>query len=242
MSIFPEAVEFHIPGIPVVVLMLAVTWTILIVTAVISRLKLKPVPKGINSAFELMFGYIFGMADSAIGPKAKNFYPLFLGIFLFVLTGNLVGLIPGFSAPTANLSVTLGLALITFIFYQYQGIKEHGIGYVKHFWGPKLPWYLTPINFLLLIIEIISHFARIISLSLRLFINIFSKELLLGILASLFVTFFASPDVVSKLLSGAVLILRPFILLLGFLVSVVQAFVFTILAIVYVSMAVSESH
>jgi F-type H+-transporting ATPase subunit a len=242
MSIFPEAIEYHIPGIPVVVLMLAVTWTILIVTAVISRLQLKPVPKGINSAFELLFGYIFGMADSAIGPKAKNYYPLFLGIFLFVLLGNLIGLVPGFTSPTSNLNVTLGLALITFIFYQYQGIKEHGLGYVKHFWGPKLPWYLTPINLLLLIIEIISHFARIISLSLRLFINIFSKELLLGILASLFVSFFATPGAVSKLLAGAVFILRPLILLLGFLVSIVQAFVFTILAVVYVAMAVSDSH
>ncbi|MCB4791656.1 MAG: F0F1 ATP synthase subunit A [Elusimicrobia bacterium] len=242
MAIFPEAVEYHIPGIPSIALMLIVTWAIIIISALVIRMNLRPVPRGINTAFELLFNYIYGMADSAIGEKAKNFYPLFLGIFLFVLTGNLLGLIPGFSSPTANLSITLGLAIITFLFYQFQGIKEHGFGYIRHFLGPKLPWYLIPINIMILIIEIISHFARIISLSLRLFINIFSKELLLGILASLFLTFLVGPGFFSKLLSGAVFILRPFILLLGVLVSIVQAFVFTILAIVYVAMAVNESH
>jgi F-type H+-transporting ATPase subunit a len=163
-------------------------------------------------------------------------------MFMFVLTANFVGLIPGFQSPTANINVTLGLAVITFVFYHALGIKEHGFSYIKKFMGPKLPWYLTPINALMLVIEIISHFARVISLSLRLFINIFAKESLLAVLAFLLVTFVAGPTLIDKSLTLGVVILRPLIILLGVLVSFVQAFIFSALSIVYVAGAVNENH
>jgi F-type H+-transporting ATPase subunit a len=94
----------------------------------------------------------------------------------------------------------------------------------------------------MLVIELVSHTARIISLSLRLFINIFAKEVLLGILASLLVGFFLGPTLVDKGLSLTILFLRPIIILLGVLVSLVQAFIFVALSVVYIAGAISESH
>lgn len=242
MSIAPEAVEFHIAGLPPSVLMMFLTWIILFVLSIAARMRMSLVPSGISGFFELLFGFIYNFADTAIGKASSRYYPLFIGIFLFVLTGNFLGLVPGFVSPTANINVTLGLALITFFYYHFQGFREHGIRYLLQFMGPKLPWYMFPINMLMLVIELVSHTARIISLSLRLFINIFAKEALLGILASLLVAFVLGPTLVDKGLSAAVLFLRPMILLLGVLVSFIQAFIFTALAIVYVAGAVAESH
>ena len=223
-------------------LMMLLTWAILIAASAVVRLRMSLVPRGISGLFELIFSFIYQFADTAIGHNAPRYYPLFMGIFLFVLTGNFLGLIPGFSSPTANINVTLGLALVTFVYYHYQGFREHGVRYLLQFLGPKLPWYLFPINALMFVIEIVSHTARVISLSLRLFINIFAKEVLLGILASLLVAFFLGPTLIDKGLSLTILFLRPLILLLGVLVSFVQAFIFAALAIVYVAGAVSEGH
>ncbi|OGS17595.1 MAG: ATP synthase F0 subunit A [Elusimicrobia bacterium RIFOXYA2_FULL_50_26] len=242
MSIVPESVEFHVPGVPPAVLMIFITWAILFSLSLFVRARLAPVPRGINVFFELIFDFIFTFADTAIGKEAHKYYPLFIGIFLFVLTGNFLGLVPGFISPTANVSVTLGLALITFVYYHAQGFREHGLKYLLQFLGPRLPWYLFPINMLMLVIELVSHTARVISLSLRLFINIFAKEVLLGILASLLVGFFLGPTLIDKGLSLTILFLRPLIILLGVLVSFVQAFIFAALAIVYVAGAVTESH
>lgn len=240
MSIVPEAVEYHIGNLPTSVLMTFLTWTILIVMSIVMRLRMSVVPKGLSGIFELVFGFVYNFADTAIGKNSYKYYPLFIGIFLFVFTGNILGLIPGFSSPTADLNVTLGLALISFIYYNLQGIREHGIKYVLHFFGPKLPWYLFPINLLMFVVEIVSHLARIVSLSLRLFCNIFAKEVLLGILAALLVGFVLGPTVVEKSLSATILFLRPLILILGLIVSFVQAFIFTALSIIYVSVAVKE--
>ncbi|HBU70050.1 MAG TPA: ATP synthase F0 subunit A [Elusimicrobia bacterium] len=242
MSIVPEAVEYHILNIPSPVLMMLLTWGIIISVSLYMRLKMSMIPRGISGFFELIFSFIFNSADSAIGPEAPRYYPLFLGVFVFVLVGNFIGLVPGFSSPTANINITLGLAIISFTYYQYQGVKKHGAKYLLHFFGPRLPWYLTPINVLMFFVEIISHFARVISLSLRLFCNIFAKEVLLGILASLFLAFFLGPTLIEKGLSVAVFFLRPLIILLGVLVSFVQAFIFAALSIIYVAGAVKEGH
>lgn len=242
MSIVPESIEYHIGGLPTPLLMMFVTWGILIVLSLVLRSRMSLVPHGISSGFELIFSFIYKFADTAIGKESHKYYPLFIGIFLFVITGNIIGLIPGLSSPTASLNITLGLALITFCYYQFHGIREHGLGYIKHFMGPKLPWYLFPINMLMFVVEIISHLARIVSLSLRLFCNIFAKEILLGILAGLLVQFVLGSTMIEKGLSISVLFLRTIIILLGTLVSFVQAYIFTALAIIYIAGAISESH
>jgi F-type H+-transporting ATPase subunit a len=142
-------------------------------------------------------------------------------VFLYIFISNLLGLVPGFFSPTANLNTTLSLALCTFGLTHYIGVKHHGMKYVKHFLGPA--WALAP---LMLIIELIGHFARVMSLSIRLFGNIFGKEKIIGILFGL---------------AGMYLAPLP-LLFLGILVSLIQALVFTLLSTIYFAGAMEEAH
>ena len=155
------------------------------------------------------------------GPEGRAFFPFIATIFLYILLCNLIGLVPGFFSPTANINTTLSLAICTFVLTHIIGIKFHGVKYIKHFFGPV--WALAP---LMLVIEIIGHLARVMSLSVRLFGNIFGKEKILGILFAL---------------AGLYLAPLP-ILFLGILVSFIQAVVFMLLSIVYFAGAMEEAH
>ena len=139
---------------------------------------------------------------------------------LFILLSNLAGLVPGLESPTANVTVPLGLALITFVYYHYHGLRANKLGYIKQFLGPV--WWLYP---LMLPIEIISHFARVLSLTVRLYANMFAGDLLTLAFFSLV------PLGIPLLFLG---------LHLG--VAVVQAYVFVLLAMIYLSLAVSHDH
>lgn len=200
------------------------------------------VPAGMQNFFELCFEGVFGLADESIGEDAPRYYPLFIGIFLYILTSNLLGLIPGLISPTSDFNTTVALALIVFVYYNLQGFRKHGIGYLKHFMGPELPWFMFPVRGLMFIIEVIGNFARPFSLALRLFCNIFSKEMLLGLLALIITQFFFGKTPIEKALTIAPLLLRPFIILLGLMLGLIQALIFLILSIAYVAGAVhSES-
>lgn len=155
------------------------------------------------------------------GPEGKAFFPFIATIFLYIFVSNLLGLIPGFFSPTANINTTLSMALCTFILTHAIGIKFHGITYIKHFFGPI--WALAPLMF---VIELIGHLARVMSLTVRLFGNIFGKEKVLGIIFAL---------------AGLYLAPLP-ILFLGILVSLIQAVVFMLLSIMYFAGAMEESH
>jgi F-type H+-transporting ATPase subunit a len=155
------------------------------------------------------------------GPEGRAFFPFIATIFLYILVSNLIGLVPGFFSPTANINTTASMAICTFILTHAIGIKFHGAKYIKHFFGPV--WALAPLMF---VIELIGHFARVMSLSVRLFGNIFGKEKVLGI-------FFA--------LAGLYLVPLP-ILFLGILVSLIQAVVFMLLSIIYFVGAMEEAH
>ncbi len=155
------------------------------------------------------------------GPEGKAFFPYIATIFLYILFSNLLGLIPGFFSPTANFNTTLSMAICTFLLTHAIGIKFHGAKYIKHFLGPA--WALAPVLF---IIELIGHFARVLSLSVRLFGNIFGKEKVLGILFGLWGLYLAPLPM----------------LFLGVLVSFIQAVVFMLLSIVYFSLAMEEAH
>jgi len=244
MSIVPESIEYNILNIPPVLLMSWLAWSILIFISVTVRFTLKVIPEKLQSLLELCFEWVFNLADDFIGPEAPRFYPLFIGLFLFILTGNLLGLVPGLISPTSKLNVTISLSLSVFIYYNFQGFRKYGIKYLAHFFGPALPWYLTPVRGLIFMIEIISHFARPFSLALRLFCNIFSKEILLGLLALLMVKFFMGHDIVEKCLSIAPFLLRPIIIILGLIIGFIQALIFMVLSIAYVAGAVKteEEH
>ncbi|MEM4408456.1 MAG: F0F1 ATP synthase subunit A [Candidatus Caldarchaeum sp.] len=168
----------------------------------------------IDFLLDLLAG-IFGSRD-----KAKKFFPILGTSFVFILCMNLLGLIPGFLPPSGNFNTTVACSLVIFIMYNYYGIREHGLAYAKHFLGPII--WIAP---LMIVIELISNIVRPISLSLRLFWNITGDHLVLGIFMNL--THFIVPVL---------------FLALGIFVSVLQAFVFTILSSIYIALAVAHEH
>ena len=182
---------------------------------------LQLVPGKGQNLLEMIVGGLEDFMVDITGPEGRAFFPFIATLFLYILVSNLLGLVPGFFSPTANLNTTLSLALCTFLLTHIIGIKFHGSKYIKHFFGPV--WALAPLMF---VIELIGHFARIMSLSIRLFGNIFGKEKVLGILFAL---------------AGFALAPLP-ILFLGILVSFIQATVFMLLSVVYFAGAMEEAH
>jgi F-type H+-transporting ATPase subunit a len=168
---------------------------------------------------EMIHEMIGGLAEQSIGHGYQRFQAFVTCVFLFIITCNLLGLIPGVAAPTMTPAVPLGVAAAVFLYYNFHGIRVQGpIGYLKHFAGPI--WW---ISWLLFPIEIISHLARMLSLTVRLWANMFAGDLVT-------LVFFSLVPVAIPVLFLA--------LHLG--VSVVQAFVFTILSMIYLGQAVSH--
>jgi len=158
--------------------------------------------------------------EGMMGDDAKRFVPLIGSTALFILFSNLMGAIPGFDSPTSNLNTTLAPAIVIVLATHIVGIKTHGRGYIKQFLGP-VPW-LIPLIFP---IEVISHLARVVSLSVRLFGNMFGDHLVLA-------TFM-----------GMVSLLVPVIFMgFGLFVALIQTFVFTLLSIIYITLALEEAH
>lgn len=199
------------------------TWFVMLVLfalAFLATRSLKTIPSGMQNFMEVVVTGVENLIDETMGHKGRTYFPLIATFALFILVSNLVALIPGFYPPTANLNTNFALALTVFGMTHIIGFKEHGIGYLKHFMGPIL--VLAPLMF---IIEIIGHLARPLSLSLRLFGNMYGHEIVLMI-------FFA---------------LVPFLLpipmmLMGVLVALIQTFVFTLLAMIYIAGALEEAH
>jgi F-type H+-transporting ATPase subunit a len=200
------------------------TWlamAILIGLSLVARFTLKKsAPTGVQNLFEVVVGGLENFVEEIMGPEGKHYLTLIGSLFLFILVCNLQGLFPGFDSPTANINTTLALALVAFTATHYIGVKRHGISYVKHFMGPM--WMLAP---LMLPIELISHFARVMSLTFRLFGNMVAKHKLLLVLALL------APYIAPVPILG-----------LGLLVAFVQAGVFTLLTMLYLSGSIEEAH
>jgi F-type H+-transporting ATPase subunit a len=173
-----------------------------------------------RDAFELAVAFVQELAESIIGHHAERYVPFFASLFVFILACNLIGLVPGFAPPTDSFNTTFGLGAVSFGVYNYFGIREHGVRYAKQFLGPVL--LLAP---LMLVVELFSHLFRPLSLAIRLYGNMFADHLVLGIFTGL--TKVAIPVAFYAL---------------GAFVSLVQAFVFTLLSIVYVALAVSHEH
>lgn len=194
---------------------------ILITVALIVRSSLKLVPGGVQNFMESIAQAILNLCEENIGHHwAKHFFPLIGTLALFIATCNFMGLIPGFNSPTSNINTNAAMAIPIFLATHVYGVRVHGFKYIKHFLGPI--WWLSPLIF---VIEFIGHLVRPVTLSVRLFGNMMAKHILLGVLALL------APWIVPTL-----------ILLLGTLVSVIQAFVFTLLASLYLAGAVEEAH
>jgi F-type H+-transporting ATPase subunit a len=194
---------------------------ILLISAILFVRGVQLLPKKGQNFFEVVIDGLEGFMVEITGPEGRFFFPYIATIFFYILVCNLIGLIPGFNSPTANLNTTLSMALCTFIYTHIIGIKFHGVKYIKHFLGPV--WWLAPLMFP---IELIGHVARIMSLSVRLFGNIFGKEMVLSILFAL---------------AGLYLAPLP-ILFLGILVSFIQALVFMLLSIMYFVGSMEHAH
>jgi F-type H+-transporting ATPase subunit a len=177
-------------------------------------------PGALQHSMESIEGFFGDMAHEIIGHHYKPYHSYLVTLGLFILTCNLIGIIPSFESPTAVPIVPLGCALLTWFYYHYQGLRSNGLGYFKHFMGPV--WWLAP---LMLPIELFSHTARLLSLTVRLFANMFAGEMVTLVFFSLV------PIGVPIIFEG---------LHIG--VSLIQTYIFVILACVYLSEATAHEH
>jgi len=177
-------------------------------------------PGRFQNVMEAVLGGFDDLLVETMGPEGRKFFPLIATLGLYILTSNLLGLLPGFESPTANLNTTVSMAVVVFVMTHVVGIRIHGFKYVKHFMGPI--WWLTPI---MMPIEIISHLSRPLSLSVRLFGNIMGEDIVLAV----------------------VILLVPFLVPLPVFVlmiftSVIQTLVFMLLTMMYIAGAMEEAH
>jgi len=240
----------------------AVPWAVLsaLILSLLSYLgtrRIRLVPRGLQTAMEFAVTGLTSFTQSILGEKrGRDFAPFIGTLFMFILLMNLIGLIPGMKSPTANLNTTAALAIIVFLTTQYYGMRAHGVlGYFKHMVADVLvlPWYLA--MFLapfMLVLHLISEFARPLSLAMRLFGNITGKEVVLAILAGLatltlllFKLHVEGFEVMGSYVTlkapaafGALgLLLSAAIMPLGILMGIIQALVFSLLACLYISLA-----
>ncbi len=219
LSVF--GIEVHDPAhfIPDYVVMCVIVAITLILFLGLASRKRDLVPSKLQSFMELIIETFEGLVVDTIGERGKKFVPMIATLGLFIFLSNLLGLIPGLMSPTSKLNVTLGCALCIFIYYHWQGIRAQGLGkYLKHFTGP-IP-FLAP---LMVPIEIISHFSRPLSLSIRLFGNIFAEELLIVVIASIIPFLLPLPFMAIAIFTG-----------------LIQAFVFVLLSCIYIAGAVAH--
>jgi F-type H+-transporting ATPase subunit a len=175
----------------------------------------------LRTFFEVWIGYWYGLMKDMMGPKrAKRYFPLVGSLSVFIVFSNFLGLIPGFTPPTSNWNITLGCAALVFVMFNYYGIKEGGLGYLKHLFGPWLGVPYIPINLLLFVVETFSLFIRPLTLSIRLMLNMAVDHLLVTIMLGMVALFMPIP-----------------VLILGTLVAIVQVMVFCILTSIYITLA-----
>jgi F-type H+-transporting ATPase subunit a len=199
------------------------SWCVMAILALLSFLatrRMSIVPGRFQNFMEVIVEGFDGLIEESMGHHARKFFPLIATLGLYILTSNLIGLIPGFESPTANLNTTVSMALVVFFTTHIVGIRVHGFKYVKQFLGPI--WWLTP---LMVPIEIVSHLARPLSLSVRLFGNIMGEDKVLAVV----------------ILLVPMLVPLPVFILMIF-TSFIQTIVFMLLAMMYISGAMEEAH
>jgi F-type H+-transporting ATPase subunit a len=217
-----EPPVFNTFGLPHHVVFSWLVMVILIGVGVAAARRPAMIPTGLQNLMEAVLDLILNLVDDVMGPEGRRFVPLIGTLGLYIFLSNLLGLVPGFTAPTDNVNTTASCALVVFFTYHWVGVRKHGLwNYLKHFAGPA-PWWLVP---LMVPIEIISHLARPVSLSLRLLGNMVADHKVVFIFFGIF----------------PLLLPVPF-LFLGLLVCFIQAFVFCVLSMIYIAMATEHDH
>jgi len=181
----------------------------------------------LRTFLEVFVGFWYGTMRDMMGPRrAKRYFPLVGSLACFIFFANALGLIPGFVPPTSNWNITMGCAAVVFVMFNYYGLKENGLGYLKHLFGPYIGWWGIPINLLLFVIETVSTLIRPLTLSIRLMLNMAVDHLLVTLTLGMVALFLPVP-----------------VMLLGALVVVVQVMVFCLLTSIYISLATEhEEH
>jgi F-type H+-transporting ATPase subunit a len=199
---------------------------ILVVLALMVRGSLSLVPRGIQNFVEMMVDAIWKLVDENIGHHwSKTLFPFICTIFLFILLCNFMGLVPGFASATSNVNTNAAMAIPVFLVTHVLGVRVHGVHYINQFLGPIRSLAALPLMILMFFVEVIGHIARPITLTVRLFGNMTGKHIILLVLG-----------IIAPIIAPAV------ILGLGVLVSVVQAFVFALLATLYLAGAAEAAH
>ncbi len=203
------------------VAMQLLVFVLLLLVFVLVRMRLSvDSPGALQHTFEGIDSFVGNQAHEVIGHGYEGYTGYLCTLGIYILACNLIGLIPGFEAPTAIPSVPLGCAVVTWFYYHLHGIRHNGVGYIKHFLGPV--WWLAPLMF---VIEVASHLARILSLTVRLFANMFAG------------------DMVTLVFFSLIPIGVPVIfMLLHIGVSFIQTYIFVLLATVYIGEAVAHEH
>jgi F-type H+-transporting ATPase subunit a len=212
--------RFVVP--PYVVMETIVVIALIVVFAILRTRYSVESPGRLQQAFELFVEFLDEQLESNIGHEGHKYLGIVGTFAVFLISCNLIGLIPGFMSPTSNVNVPAGCAVVVFLYYQFQGFRKQGlVSYVKHFMGPV--WWLAP---LMLPIELISHFARPATLTIRLFANIMAEELVIAIFFGLFPLIVPLPFMAFAIFGG-----------------LLQAFIFCTLTMVYLGGAVAtEEH
>jgi F-type H+-transporting ATPase subunit a len=239
---------FSLPGIPDHV---TYTWLVMIVLATVAFIASRNVqlmPRGLQNVLEVVLEQFISMIDDVMGHQGRKYLPLIATLGLFILGGNLLSLVPGMAGPTTNLNTTAACAIVVFVAYHWIGVRKQGaLTYLKHFAGP-VPLALKPLMF---VIEIISHLARPLSLTLRLFGNMVGGHILLAIIFFLMglqglIGWALSGSALGAVvggIGGTVMIVFTvgFLYPLKILVSFLQAFIFVMLTMLYISGALEEA-
>lgn len=197
-----------------------ITFLFLLLLALMVKVSVKLVPGHLQQVVEVVVQSLLGLLDENLGEKGRKYLPLIGTLAFFIFISNFMGMWPTFSAATGNFNTTVACAVIVFLYYNFQGLKEHGIGYIKHFMGP-VSW-MAPLMFP---IEIISHLARPFSLAIRLFGNISGEHAVTLTFYSLFAFLLPVP-----------------MMAFGLFAAFLQTFVFILLSTLYIQGALSHDH
>jgi F-type H+-transporting ATPase subunit a len=221
---------YPLAPIPNPVAMEVLVFGLLLLTFILLRTQLSvETPGALQHVFEGINGFVEDQSRDVIGHHSEEFTPFLVTLGLFVLIGNLLGLVPGLESPTGVPVVPLGCALCAFFYYHWHGLRKHGIAYFKQFLGHQDPsmsiFMRIPISILMVLIEPISHLARVVSLTVRLYGNMFAGDMVILVFLSLI------PIGIPVAFIG-----------LHIFVAFVQAYVFVLLTTVYLAGAVAEEH
>ena len=202
-----------------------ITALVIVIVAFLLTRNLQRVPTRSQAVVEMLYEYFDDFVKGLIGPTYKKYVPLIATSFIYILTMNLAGLIPAWASPTANINVTAGMAIVIVAYVQYEGLRANGIvGYLKHFAGE--PWWLAPLNFP---IHVVGEVARVLSLAMRLFGNIFGEDVVIVILI-----------ILAGMFTGGWFPVQAPMYLLAIFTSLVQALVFSLLTCVYIALATTH--